>query len=56
MAHMTAKEVADLNEVMQLLEPQPLESTSATAVLGALHFDVVYCWHWPMPPLSLQNT
>ena len=33
MAHLTAEEEAVLNKVMQLLEVQPLESTSATSLV-----------------------
>ena len=33
MAHVTAEEEAALNEVMQMLEAQPVDTTSATAVL-----------------------
>ena len=33
MAHVTAEEEAALNEVMQMLEAQPLESTSSVPVL-----------------------
>ena len=33
MAHVTAKEEAALNEFMQMLEAQPLETTSSAAVL-----------------------
>ena len=33
MAHVTAKEEAALNEFMQMLEAQPLETTSSAAVV-----------------------
>ena len=34
MAHVTAEDVAGLNEVMQMLEAQPPETTSSVAVVS----------------------
>ena len=41
MAHVTSEEKAAFNEVMQLLEAQPLDTTSATAVLPFTNDDQI---------------